>query len=277
MARYKELKFSMENLSKLMIGFVMILFITTSCNKGSSELEKNQSLELPTNETEAFDIVTKKWNIINVTEYNSIELTKNSLYIINKKLPKLSFYRDNQILTGKFEISTDGKTITLFNFGTITIKEVYENSITLYITLENGTELGDITCEENTIVATPQMTNMLCKTWELKPEIDTGYCTNEIVLPSLYWTFTKYGSIVIDRLHINRAYNCSDENFTNCDTLCFVTTMLEVWTWSLVEDGTNILIKTHGDIEMVSTNLTITNEELTMIVNGNTLNYTAKQ
>lgn len=192
----------MEILSKFMIGLIAISMIATSCEKGGDDLDQNenQNTELPTNENEAFELITKKWDLPQLADYNSIELTKDSLFIVDKVSALKSTNEGSEIITGTFTINSDGVTIILNGFGTMTIEQVSDNLIVITIILEDGTDLGEVTGEEQEVVSTSERTEMLCKSWEMEIQ-----CEKKMNL-----SFTKSGSLLYNGSSITEGDTCPE-------------------------------------------------------------------
>ena len=70
----------MKNLKRTVSGFIMLFILMTSCEKESEQSPDN----LPENATEAFELITHKWDFQSNADFNSIELTKDYIYIIDK-------------------------------------------------------------------------------------------------------------------------------------------------------------------------------------------------
>jgi hypothetical protein len=241
---------TMKAFKKLLFALAVLLFVTTSCEKENNDdlNDEKSNTELPANEDEAFDLVTKKWDLTTSEEYNSVELTNDTLYIIDKATVLKSTNSDSEIITGKFEISEDGKTITLIGFGTMTIKQVSDNMIVITIVLDNGTSLGDITGEEQAVVATSVKTEKLCKNWT----------TNITGCYELGLVFTTSGTVLFDQ-------------GTDCE---FVTTYNYMWEWS---DNTETVIdfKENGETKYSFPISELTETTLTLVVDdgGETITY----
>lgn len=138
---------------------LLIVFLIGACKK-----ESDPENTLPTNATESFGLVTKKWDFPSSAVYSSIELTKDTMYVIEKATQQKS--TDPEIISGKFSISKDGKTITFIGFGKMIIKSMTSNSINIEICLDNspintplsGTQSAD---EPNVIAGTTWITGTL--------------------------------------------------------------------------------------------------------------------
>jgi len=111
--------------------FSLTVFLFGACNK-ESELDNT----LPTSASESFELVTKKWDFPSSSPYSSIELTKDTVFVVQKNDLRKS--TDLDIVSGKFSISEDGKTITLLGFGKMVIKSISSNTINIEIILNNS-------------------------------------------------------------------------------------------------------------------------------------------
>ncbi|HEX2922264.1 MAG TPA: hypothetical protein VHO50_13965 [Bacteroidales bacterium] len=121
----------MKSKSNFVVVFSLIVFVNGACNK-----EAEPDTSLPSNASESFELVTKKWDFTGPSVYSSIELTKDTVYVVRKSGSAKS--ADSDIISGRFTISADGKTITLTGFGTMTIKSVSSNTIFIDIIIDNS-------------------------------------------------------------------------------------------------------------------------------------------
>lgn len=227
----------MKILSKLMIGLFAVSMIVTSCDETEDDTDTNENevIELPTNEDEAFDLVTKKWDLTATDEYNSMELTKDTLYIIDKVTALKSTDSISDIITGKFEISEDGTTITLIDFGTMILEQVNDSSIVVSISLTDGTDLGDVTFEEQEVVSSSEKTGLLCKTWLWSGDDESDYSV---------WIFSNSGTFVYK--NIDSIYT-SNWEWTDEDNSEFKVS-------AYVEEGIdNFIIESLNDDELIIT------------------------
>lgn len=145
----------MKNLQQILVAIFVLTFIT-ACDK--DENDPKEALEKAT--------ISAKWNVSNSSDYDSFEFNESGNYIVVKNTTTKSI--NNQIvLFGTYEI-IDDKSIVLSDFGTLTISELNENSISFVIKLTN------ISDNEINIDATKQVementikTDLLCQSWEL--------------------------------------------------------------------------------------------------------------
>lgn len=212
----------MKTLSKLMIGLLAILFISTSCDKEEPENElnpeENTTVEskLPEDNNETFELITKKWDFSDNENVKSLELTNDSLYIATlssfsaKKTSESSEYK-----TGKFEISNNGKTVTLIGFGKMTLNELYNNIISVNLVLDDGTDFGDLTGSGQDAYSIDEKKMLLIGKWLHE------YVWEDGNIYSSFWTFTNDGKLI--------SFYPRDENTYNYD-------------WVLSEGGTKLIV-----------------------------------
>lgn len=121
----------MKGKLNFIVLFSLIVFLIGACNK-----ESEPDNTLPTSASESFELVTKKWDFPSSSGYSSIELTKDTVYVIQKS--DLQKSTNSDIISGNFSISEDGKTITLLGFGKMVIKSISSNTINIEIILDNS-------------------------------------------------------------------------------------------------------------------------------------------
>lgn len=145
----------MKNLKQILIAIFVLTFIA-SCDK--NENEPKETLEKTT--------ISAKWIVSNSSEYESFEFNESGNYIVVENTTTKST-NDQIILFGTYEI-IDNKTIVLSDFGTLTISEINENSISFSIQLTSNPDneiIIDASKKEEMESSTK--TDLLCRTWEM--------------------------------------------------------------------------------------------------------------
>jgi len=139
--------------------FLFVILLAAACENDSDQIN-----DLPTSASESFDLITKKWDLSDSDIYSSIELTKDTVYVIEQLNSQKTTNVD--FLSGKFSISDDGMTITLIGFGKMIIKEISSTSIIIEIMLDGSTTSQTFngvnsTDEENILAGTTWITGTL--------------------------------------------------------------------------------------------------------------------
>ena len=145
----------MEKL-RILLAMLFIASIFVSCNKDS---------DTNTDTTLKAETISAKWNVSVASEYESFEFNKSGNYIIVKK--NMTKSTESQvILFGAYQISSN--TITLSDFGKMTVSDITENSISFELVLNNKpNDEVIITATKQTEMDNSTKTDLLCKTWEL--------------------------------------------------------------------------------------------------------------
>lgn len=145
----------MKNLNQILLA-IFVLTIIASCDKGESDPKK--TLKKAT--------ISAKWHVDNSNEYESFEFNESGNYIAIKRTTTKST-NDQAILFGTYEI-IDNTTIVLSDFGTLTISEVNESSISFSIRFTGDPDNEVIiNASKQEEMATSTTTELLCRTWEL--------------------------------------------------------------------------------------------------------------
>ncbi len=167
------------------------------------------------------ELITGKWNLTSSSEYNSLELTPDQIYIIDKVATVKSTQSGSEFLSGTFTVSVDGTTITLDDFGTMTISEVSDSSIVISVELEDGTTLDNWTCEEEDIAVSDlsEKTLQLCNIWKTMDYESTKNCG---INPT--WYFSEYGTLLVQEKSSDST-SCSFDNYAY------------TWNWKDIDNG----------------------------------------
>jgi len=145
----------MKNLKQILVAIFVLTFIT-ACDK--DENDPKDTLEKAT--------ISAKWNVSNSSDYDSFEFNKSGNYIVIKNLTTKST-NDQIILFGTYEI-INNTTIVLSDFGTLTISEINENSISFSIQLTSNPDNEIIiNASKQEEMESTTKTELLCRTWEL--------------------------------------------------------------------------------------------------------------
>ncbi|MDG1039008.1 MAG: hypothetical protein P8P15_08330 [Polaribacter sp.] len=146
----------MKNLKQILVA-IFVLTLISACEKDEND-PKNEILEKAT--------ISAKWTVNNSSDYESFEFNESGNYIVVKK-PSTKSTNDQVVFFGTYEI-TDDKTIVLSNFGTLTITEIDENSISFSILLvSNPDSQVSIKASKAEELESSTNTDLLCQSWEL--------------------------------------------------------------------------------------------------------------
>ena len=177
----------MRNLQLILLAIIALTFIV-SCEK-----DENKSKETLNKET-----ISAKWLVNGSSDYESFEFNESGNYIIVKNTAKKSTSED-AIIFGTYEF-IDNKKITLNDFGTLKISEIYSNSISFSLQLSNNPD-NEIIIEasKKDEMESTKRTDLLCKTWDLVTLNDTSVAGTDMELKIL---FSKAGTYYIS--YVNR-------------------------------------------------------------------------
>ena len=103
------------------------------------------------------------------TDYLYFEFTVSNRYIVFKK--------DGSTVYGNYTMSADQKTITLENFGVITITSVGPNDFTFTLLLKGATTPVTIFSTVVASVASSAKTDLLCRGWKINKITVNGTAT----------------------------------------------------------------------------------------------------
>lgn len=174
----------MKSLKQILVAIFVLTFIVVSCNK-----DKNDPKE--TLEKAA---ISAKWIVSGSNEYESFEFNESGNYIVVKNLTTKST-NDQIILFGTYEI-IDNKTIVLSDFGTLTISEINENSISFSI---HSSSYPDndivITASKQEEMENSTNTELLCRTWKMVSVNGVDVADTEYELSVL---FSKAGTYFVE-------------------------------------------------------------------------------
>jgi len=172
----------MRNLKQILLAILVLTFIT-ACDK--DENDPKETLEKTT--------ISAKWNVDNSSEYESFEFNESGNYIVVKNTTTKS--TNNQVvLFGTYEI-IDAKTLTLADFGTLTISEVNESSISFSINLTSDSDNEIIiNASKQDEIESSTKTDLLCRTWEMVTENGVPVAGTEMELTVL---FSKAGTYFV--------------------------------------------------------------------------------
>lgn len=151
----------MKNIKQILAAVFLLAFIV-ACEKDNNEPKNDNDL------TETLEITTisAKWNVSNSNDYESFEFNESGNYIVVKKTATKST-NDQVVLFGTYEI-TDDKTIVLSDFGTLTISEINESSISFSIRLTSNPDSEIIiNASKEEEIESSANTDLLCQSWEL--------------------------------------------------------------------------------------------------------------
>jgi len=163
----------MRNLKLISLTILVLAFIT-ACDK--DENDPKETLEKAA--------ISAKWNVDNSSEYESFEFNESGNYIVVENTTKST--NDQIILFGTYEI-IDNKTIVLSDFGTLTISEINENSISFSIQLtSNPNNEIIINASKQEEMESSINTELLCRTWEMVTINDTLVVGTDMELTVLF-------------------------------------------------------------------------------------------
>lgn len=163
---------------------VTLLFSCDSDDEGNS----NENELIVKKET-----LSAKWMVDGATEYESFEFNEAGNYIIVKNSTTKS--TTNQIvLFGTYTI-IDDVTISLSDFGIITISNIDDNSISFSVQLTDApeSEIIIVASKKEEIESTTR-TDLLCRTWEMVTVNDEPVTGTEMELTVL---FSKAGTYFV--------------------------------------------------------------------------------
>ena len=148
----------MKNLNQILIAIFVLTFVT-ACDK--DENDPKETLEKAT--------ISAKWIVSNSSDYESFEFNESGNYIVVINTTTKST-NDQVVLFGTYEI-IDDKTIILTNFGTITISDINENSISFSLNLASDPDNKIvIKASKQDEIESSTKTDLLCRTWEMVTE-----------------------------------------------------------------------------------------------------------
>jgi hypothetical protein len=145
----------MKNIKQILYAIFVLTFLV-SCDK--DEYETENMLEKTT--------ISAKWSVSNSSEYESFEFNESGNYIVVENTTTKSI-NDQIILFGTYEI-IDSKTIVLSDFGTLTLSDIDENSISFSIQLTSNPDNEIIiNASKQEEMESSSRTDLLCRTWEM--------------------------------------------------------------------------------------------------------------
>ncbi len=150
---------------RITLLFASVLLLCLACEKESDPQETAQ----PNESEQTFQLVTKKWEFPNSTEYKSIELTKDTVYFI--EIPTLKSTSNANVISGKYLISSDGKIITLIGFGKLEIGTVRDENISLKLIKDGATSGTELLGVVDVVVSNP----LVGTTWITGTLKEEGY------------------------------------------------------------------------------------------------------
>jgi hypothetical protein len=172
----------MRNLKQILLAILVLTFIT-ACDK--DENDPKETLEKAT--------ISAKWNVDNSSEYESFEFNESGNYIVVKNTTTKST-NDQVVLFGTYEI-IDAQKINLTDFGTLTISDVNENSISFSIILTNDPDNEIIiNASKQDEIESSTKTDLLCRTWEMVTENGEPVAGTDMELTVL---FSKAGTYFV--------------------------------------------------------------------------------
>jgi len=148
----------MTNLKQILLIILASTFVT-ACDKDVND--PKETLEKAT--------ICAKWNVNNSSEYKSFEFNECGNYIVVKNTTAKSTNK-RVVLFGTYEI-INANMLTLADFGTLTISEVNESSISFSINLTSDPENEFIiNASKQDEIESSTKTDLLCRTWEMVTE-----------------------------------------------------------------------------------------------------------
>lgn len=170
----------MKKLKQILVA-IFVLTLIAACDK-----DKNEPNEIKVEKT----TISAKWIVSGSSDYESFEFNKSGNYIVVKNTTKKST-NGQVVLFGTFEI-IDGNKIVLSDFGTLTISEIDENSISFSIQLiSNSDNEVIINASKQEEIESSTNTDLLCQSWEI-----VSFGGN--VMPNFYVLFSKAGTYLVN-------------------------------------------------------------------------------
>jgi hypothetical protein len=182
----------MKKLLYLIIAAAVIQVSVTGCKKDKTEEPAPQSSSTASQET-----ISKKWmvgansgRLSHATEYLWFEFNKSGQYIIAKTtLPNY--------ISGNYTISADKKTITLQNYGVITITSVSADKFNFTITLSgSSTPITIFSTVSNTAPVSSTNSDKLCRTWKVDKITMTNFLDSVTVETYPNGSVSQYDIII---------------------------------------------------------------------------------
>jgi len=178
----------MKNFKIILSILITTILFVNSCKKSSDDSKPAIS--------DFKNSIAKKWIIQNKkstlsAEYLWFEFTLDNKYIIEKA--------DHTFLSGSYTISNDSKTITLIDYGVMTINTLSDSEFAFTIILNNSTTGTTLTSTPATIISTSSKTALLCRNWNLDKFVDkdTTMTFPSSDLIKLEVVFSKYGTYFV--------------------------------------------------------------------------------
>lgn len=169
----------MKKLELILVAFFALTLIS-SCKK-----EKNDPKDTLEKTT-----VSSKWIVSNSSDYDSFEFNESGHYVVVENTTTKST-NDQIILFGTYEI-IDNKTIVLSDFGTLTISDIDETSISFSIKLISNPENEIIiNASKHEEMESSTNTDLLCQTWEL-------VSFNGVAVPNVYILYSSAGTYLLN-------------------------------------------------------------------------------
>lgn len=266
-----------------------------------------EQTELPSNETEARQRISGKWNVAASGEVRSIEFIEDGTYILETSagLTGLASLKPSgrvasigrqgatapvvaqtngtsgaDFTQGGYTISADGKTITLGDLAVITITGLTENSFSFSITFTEGNRTLDITAAATDAVSDTQKTTLLAQAWahtgwpslSYLRQQEITYLTQAGFRPSDWrYTFTKSGTFIIRSVDLSGILYApgSDEIETFSAEIY---SEFGTWRWR-DEQQTSVIITMDGESGEATID-DLTDTTLRLILGGSVLSLT---
>jgi hypothetical protein len=180
----------MKNI-KIFLNLFLIttVLIVNSCKKA----DDNNSLVNDVKKS-----ISKKWIIENVkstlsSDYKWFEFNLDNTYLIGRT--------DGTFLSGSYTISDDAKSITLINYGVMTINSLSDTAFAFTLVLNNSTDSITLSANPAPVIASSSKTDLFCRNWKIDKtyeyEKDTTILYPNAVITKFEVIFSKYGTYFV--------------------------------------------------------------------------------